>query len=191
MFLCRPALLECWVDISGALGLGWGRILGNHGVLLLRWWGSCLWVLVLWPFRGVIGWGGAIFLPFCDLSLLSLGDWYVCPSFLWVLSNTLKLWGLAFRSLSQGAGGAMGGLGLVYLVLVFRLLCLFFLRHSLIGLQSSSFCFMFFLFGSLPMPVLEIEMPALHFRENMTTWGTMGEQCCALNGLPRFVNKSK
>ena len=32
------------------------------------------------------------------------------------------------------------------------------------------FCFMSFLLGSLPMPVLEIDMPALHFRENMATW---------------------
>ena len=50
-------------------------------------------------------------------------------SFCEFLSNTLKLWGLAFRSLSQGAGGGMGGLGLflffVSSVLVFLLLCLF------------------------------------------------------------------
>ena len=41
------------------------------------------------------------------------------------LSNTVKLWGLAFRSLSQGMGGVMGGLCLVFfLVLVILLLFL-------------------------------------------------------------------
>ena len=66
------------------------------------------------------------------------------------LSNTLKLWGLAFRSLSQGVAGVMGGLGLFF-VFCFPFFFFFlfsscnspsapvFLLHSLIGLQSSCF----------------------------------------------------
>ena len=36
-----------------------------------------------------------------------------------------ELWGLAFQSLSQGVGGVMDGLGLVFLVLVILLQRLF------------------------------------------------------------------
>ena len=114
MFLCRPALLECWGQLLGVLRLGWGRILGYHGVLFLRWLGSCLWVLVLWPLRGVWGPGGPIFCPLV-ISLFSVSWRLICLSLLFVsLSNTLKLWGLAFWSLSQGVGSVMGRLGLFF-----------------------------------------------------------------------------
>ena len=41
------------------------------------------------------------------------------------------------------------------------------------------------------MPVLEIEIPALQFSGEHGHLDTMEEQCCALNGLPRFVNKNE
>ena len=52
-----------------------------------------------------------VFFSFCDLSLLC----DVSVRLLFVsFSNILKFWGLAFWSLSQGVGGVMDGLGLVF-----------------------------------------------------------------------------
>ena len=39
------------------------------------------------------------------------------------------------------------------------------------------------------MQVFEIKILALHFPRGHL--GTMGEQRCALNGLPRFINKKE
>ena len=59
-----------------------------------------------------------------------------------------------------------------------------------LGCSLRDFLLYVFSFAILPMPVLEIEIPALHIREN-SHLSTMGEQCCALNGLHRFVNKNE
>ena len=105
-------------------------------------------------------------------------------------SNTLKLWGLAFRSLSQGVGSVMGVLGLfffLHLVILLRLfLAALFDRVAVIVLYCLKFSF-----GAPSHASLEDRDAGPAFSSEHGHLGTMGEQCCALNGLPRFVNKNK
>ena len=86
----------------------------------------------------------------------------------------------------------MGGLGLVFSSCNSPSASVF-LPHSLIGLQSSwfFFCFMFYSFGIPPHAGLGDRDTGPAFSREHGHLGTMGEQCCALNGLPRFVNKNE
>ena len=78
---------------------------------------------------------------------------------------------LVFECLSCGLLGVFWWAGLGFFSACNSPSAPVFLPHSLIRVAVFMiFCFMFFLLGSLPMPVLEIVMPALHFLENMATW---------------------
>ena len=74
--------------------------------------------------------------------------------------------------------------------LVFLLLHLF-LPHSLIGLQSLCFLPYAFSFGIPSHASLGDKDAGPAFSREHGHLGTMGEQCCALNSLPRFVNKNE
>ena len=98
--------------------------------------------------------------------------------------------GLAFQSVSQGVGGFMSRLGLVVWFLHFSF-CACFLLHSLIGLLSS--CFLLYVISSKipPHASLVDKYAGPAFSRDHSHLGTMGEQCCSLNGLPRLVNKNE
>ena len=75
MFICRPALLECWGRHLGSsrtgVGTDPGGIMGFYFCVS----GDLVFESLSCGFLGVFwGPGGPIFLPFCDLSLLCLGD---------------------------------------------------------------------------------------------------------------------
>ena len=65
----------------------------------------------------------------------------------------------------------------------------FFFPHSLIGFRHRDFCF-FFLLG-YPRASLGDTDASPAFSKEHGHLGTMREQCCALNGLPRFVDKNE
>ena len=168
MFLCRPALLECWGRHRGGSKTGVGTDL--KGIMGFCVGGDLVFQCLSCGLLGVFLSPRELnFCPFViSLSSLCLADWCVFPFFWWVFLILLNCgdWHFGLWVREWAVSWVDCAWFLVLAILLLRLfLDALFDRVAVIVL----FCFMYFLLESLPMPVLEIKMPALYFRQNMVT----------------------